>query len=79
MPRRPKKLTRAPGFRDVPSERPLPKNSAFLHKQEDSKLEQEAFSSATMKIGGPPVEMETALARVSCAFSEAAHACRTDM
>ena len=79
MPRRPKKLTRAPGFRDVPSERPLPKNSAFLHKQEDSKLEQEAFFLRHNENGGPPVEMETALARVSCAFSEAPHACRTDM
>ena len=32
-----------------------------------------------MKVGGPPVEMETAFARVSCAPSEAAHACKADI
>ena len=42
-------------------------------------LEHEGLSSATMKIVGPPVEMETAFAIVSLAPSEAAHACKADI
>src|SRR5260370_917623 len=36
-------------------------------------------SSATRKIGAPPVEMETAFARVSFAPSVAAHACKAEI